>query len=169
MFCTSPLDRVPSLISMVKSVFDGMTRIVHRETLTPESILNIVSKHKVSLLITSVGILDCLSNCPKIGEVDLTSVKFVDSYGGHLPEKLKQNIETWLLNGKIGYGYGLPWKGGYVTTDFHMSKTGSCGVLIPNMKGKILDKDGLALGVGETGELCLKSDCRFLVNEKYCF
>ena len=36
-------------------------------------------------------------------------------------------------------------------------KIGSCGVLVPNTKAKIVDLDtGMALGPNERGELCVK-------------
>ena len=44
-----------------------------------------------------------------------------------------------------------------LVTPENIAKIGSCGVLIPNTEGKIVDLDsGKALGPNQTGELCVK-------------
>ena len=44
-----------------------------------------------------------------------------------------------------------------LVTPENIAKIGSCGVLIPNTEGKIVDLDsGEALGPNQTGELCVK-------------
>ena len=44
-----------------------------------------------------------------------------------------------------------------LVTPERIAKIGSCGVLLPNTEGKIVDLDtGDALGPNERGELCVK-------------
>ena len=44
-----------------------------------------------------------------------------------------------------------------LVTPENIAKIGSCGVLIPNTEGKIVDlESGEALGPNQTGELCVK-------------
>ena len=44
-----------------------------------------------------------------------------------------------------------------IVTPENIAKIGSCGVLLPNTKGKIVDLEtGDALGPHEKGELCIK-------------
>ena len=44
-----------------------------------------------------------------------------------------------------------------LVTPENIAKIGSCGVLIPNTEGKIVNlESGEALGPNQTGELCVK-------------
>ena len=54
-----------------------------------------------------------------------------------------------------------------LVTPENIAKIGSCGVLLPNTEGKIVDLEtGKAVGPNQTGELCVKGP---QVRYKYIF
>lgn len=75
---------------------------------------------------------------------------------------LHTNINRYLPNGYVSVSYGLTEVGGAVSGGIACSKIGSVGFLDPGVMVKIITENGEKCGIGEDGELYIKSAYPFL-------
>lgn len=72
-------------------------------------------------------------------------------------------ITKYLKNGIVMQAYGMSELGGIATIGVTAEENdASVGRLSFGIEAKIIDEDGNRLGVGETGEICLKTKFKFL-------
>ncbi|GMU87241.1 MAG: acyl-CoA synthetase [Ignavibacteriales bacterium] len=121
-------------------------------------ILELMEKEKTTLLFGVPTMLQMMAECEHFEKTDLSSVRYAIVGGAAMPIPL---IETWHAKGVyIRQGYGLTEVGPNCFSlhqDDAIRKIGSIG--FPNfyIDVKIVKDDGPEAGVGEPGELWLKS------------
>lgn len=99
----------------------------------------------------------------KFYETDLRSIRLILCGGSKFSPSTAMKILQRLNNGSIMQAYGLSEVGGCATLGvLTKEEDSSVGRLSFGMQAKITDDDGNRLGIGETGEICLKSRFKFL-------
>lgn len=96
-------------------------------------------------------------------ETDLSSIRLILCGGSKFSPSTAMKILQRLKNGSIVQAYGLSEVGGCATMGaLTKEEDSSVGRLSLGTQAKITDDDGNRLGIGETGEICLKSRFKFL-------
>ena len=90
---------------------------------------------------------------------DTSSLTALGGGGAPLQPDLVGKIDEALPEGAPSTGYGLTETHGILTANaaaMYLAKPASCGPLVPNVDGKVVDEMGNELPQGERGELCVK-------------
>lgn len=148
----STIDWAPGLFNMLYSCCHGSTRVVTDRAYSPEYMLQLIEKYKVTLLTLAPEQVASLVKAPTLSKQRLASVRFVSIGGGNCYVANLLKLQDYLLNGQISYGYALTECGG-VAANMGVAKPSSVGKIVPGVKVKILDDAGRSLGHGETGEI----------------
>lgn len=129
--------------------------VISAQPLNPELWVDIVDKHKVTVIFTS----------PRFGSVILTarnlrkleSVRFLTMGGSVFTEKLIKDLNEILPNGMVAPGYGLTEAD---CVGMHMHKNEICGLSsgypFVNTKIKIVDENGISQDPNQVGEILYK-------------
>ncbi|KAF0540770.1 acetyl-CoA synthetase-like protein [Gigaspora margarita] len=114
-----------------------------------------IQKYKINHIYAVPPIILKLVNDPLVQQFDLSSVDLIISAAAPLSDELRKKFYE-MFKIPILQSYGLTETSATHYPDTKNVKNavpGSVGVLIPNMKAKILSKDGCELGYNESGEL----------------
>jgi len=90
---------------------------------------------------------------------DTSSLQGLGGGGAPLQPDLVKKIDDALPTGAPSTGYGLTETHGILTANsstLYLMKPESCGPLVPNVDGKVIDDLGNELAQGERGQLCVK-------------
>ncbi|RIB04156.1 hypothetical protein C2G38_2008510 [Gigaspora rosea] len=133
-----------------------------------KTICESIQKYKVNYVYVSTGTIITLVNDPLAQQYDLSSVEMILSGGFMLDDKWERKF-CKMFKIPIFQGYGLT----EACTVLHPDTTknavqGSAGILMPNMKAKILSDDGVELGYNEPGGLWIQGPNLFksYINKK---
>ncbi|RIB02489.1 hypothetical protein C2G38_2149983 [Gigaspora rosea] len=145
-FChVSGMDRI-----IHTTLIRGATTIIH-SNYSVETICELIQKFKITFIYTDPTIILKLVNDPLAQQFDLSSVDMILCGAAPLSSKLERKFYE-MFKIPISQIYGLTEAGAVVICP-DTSVPGSVGILIPNMKAKILSDNGNELGYNEPGEL----------------
>ncbi|XP_034660961.1 4-coumarate--CoA ligase-like 7 [Drosophila subobscura] len=150
----STIDWSAGMFQMLFSACHGSTRIITDRAYTPEYLLQLVEKYKVTLLTLVPQQVASLIKAPTLSKQRLATIRFISIGGGNCYVANVLKMQEYLLNGQISYGYALTETGG-VSANMGVAKPSSVGRIVPGVRVKILDDAGRSLGHGETGEILL--------------
>ncbi|SPP83720.1 4-coumarate--CoA ligase-like 7 [Drosophila guanche] len=150
----STIDWSAGMFQMLFSACHGSTRIITDRAYTPEYLLQLVEKYKVTLLTLVPQQVASLVKAPTLSKQRLATIRFISIGGGNCYVANVLKMQEYLLNGQISYGYALTETGG-VSANMGVAKPSSVGRIVPGVRVKILDDAGRSLGHGETGEILL--------------
>ncbi|XP_034485810.1 4-coumarate--CoA ligase 3 [Drosophila innubila] len=148
----STIDWSPGLFNMLFSCCHGSTRVISDRAYTPEYMLQLIERYKVTLLTLVPQQVASLLKAPTLSQNRLNSVRFISIGGGNCYVANLLKLQEYLLNGQMSYGYALTECGG-VAANMGVAKPSSVGRIVPGVKVKILDDAGRSLSHGETGEI----------------
>lgn len=166
-FCFSSLYWLSGLASLLMTTYQNMTRVVTTQPFTPELLLEICKKNKLTGILTPPLQLAQVLRCPSLCSEDLDSLQDWLCGGAHVAEENCYRINEKMKNGKVTIGYGCSEIGGLGTKTSERYK--SVGQLTRGMQVKIIDDSGRRLGPRERGEVCLKTRlpmCGYFGNEE---
>jgi acyl-CoA synthetase (AMP-forming)/AMP-acid ligase II len=131
--------------------------------LLPSVVLDLIQRERVNHAFLAPAIIMMLMNAPEIATIDLSSMRTV-SYGA------SPIAEDLLVRAKARFGcdfvqfYGMTettGAGTFLPAEAHDPKFGklrSCGIPAPAIDLQIVDADGREVGVGEVGEIVVRSE-----------
>lgn len=140
----------------------GCTRVITREIFSPEFILLLISKHKVTSVISSPYQMALTLKCPEMQSTDLRSLSKYLTGGAYLPNDHRNEMNSKLPNGTVCTIYGMTEVGGILTLNDDPDNPETVGFLAPNTEGSIIDDDGIFQGPGKSGEILLRLNFTFL-------
>jgi long-chain acyl-CoA synthetase len=124
----------------------------------PEMVKNI-AKHRVTLFPAVPAMFNGINSAPRVGNVDLTSVKYCFSGAAPLPTDVGERFES-MTGATIAEGFGLTETSpvSHVNPLKGQRKSGSVGIPIPDTDARIVDLDDgtTEQPTGREGELILK-------------
>jgi 4-coumarate--CoA ligase len=151
--------------SMLLCPISPEVRIVTRKSFTPELFIDMATKHKATHLLMNPPKLTLLLQSPLMKTFDVSNVKVVMSLGGIVSIEMRKMMKKAFPKAYFMIFYGLTEVSGALTFPGQPIDDLTVGFVAPNHLLKIVDDNGNALGVGETGEIVLKfSVNRFLVS-----
>lgn len=145
------------MFNVLFSCGHSSTRIITDKPYTPEYLLELVSKYRVTILTLTPRCIVTLAKCKELSKQKLSSVRYISIAGGNCPVTTLLRMQDHLTNGFISYGYALTECGG-VTANMGVSHPNSVGKLIPGVRIRILNENEQSLGHGEMGEILVHTD-----------
>ncbi|TPX70395.1 hypothetical protein SpCBS45565_g01785 [Spizellomyces sp. 'palustris'] len=152
-----PFYHVYGLVSIMAVALYQRCTLVIMEKFEFNAFLEMVQKHKVQGLQVAPPIVVQILNNPLAKQYDLSSIKAMHSAAAPLSKDIEDAVSE---------RFGLPIKQGFGMTESgpsshsnpnHKIKSGSIGILYPNMEAKIIHVEtGQTVPIGEEGEMCLR-------------
>lgn len=96
-----------------------------------------------------------------IKNADLSSLRVVMFRGSAAPQHMLDGFNSLSKNGIVGNGYGMTENCGGIVVNVTGRKY-LIGALMSNVDAKVISEDGVSLGIGNDGEICVKSKFPFL-------
>lgn len=151
------------LFTLLLGTIGGTTRIITAEDFSVEMQLKLIEKYKVTIVEDLSYNMVLMLKSDLLAKADLSSVKHFFAGGFKVPYSITQEFNSYLPNGSVNTGYGLTEVRYNVSVDFpHFSGKDSVGRLVSGCTIKIIDEQGKRCGVGQIGEICIKSRYKFL-------
>ncbi|GAB0090744.1 4-coumarate--CoA ligase 1 [Sergentomyia squamirostris] len=147
--------------SMFMSLFLGIPRVMTVRTSSPEVYISVLKEYPVTLVINSPSHVAELVNSPLIEKDTMAKLKCMMCGGGIVTQELADSVKAYLYNGSFVITYGMT-ETGVISTLFVPTSKVSVGTLIAGVTVKIFDEEGKNLGVGESGEIVVKTGTQFL-------
>lgn len=127
------------------------------QSFRPELFLQIIEDHKVSFIIAGPSALAMTLYSDRLLSTDLSTVKLISVGGSAVSDQIIKGFKNYLdKTAMISIAYGMTEICQTIAKG-PGNNSGAIGMLAPNSKVKIIDKDENCLGVGEPGEVCLRS------------
>ena len=124
-----------------------------------EQFLAIVQRYRVTHLYLVPPIVLALAKHPLVERYDLSSVRLVNSGAAPLDESVQDAVAR-RLNAFVGQGYGMTETSLAISVTperRELLRSGSSGLLLPNMQARIVDPaSGALLGPNQDGEICVR-------------
>lgn len=145
-------------VTMNLAVHAGM-KIITIPRFELDQTLKLINKHKPDYMAAVPAIFNAMNNHKKIGDFDLTSLKFCISGGAPLPVKVKEKFEE-KTSAIVVEGYGLTEASPvtHVNPPFGENVAGSIGLPLPRTIVEIIDREDKTtpIPMGERGEVCIR-------------
>lgn len=145
---------------LLTGIINGATRVITTEPYNPELHLRLIEQYKVTFSKNSPHHMAAILKSERLDRTDLSSIKIIGVTGGKCSVDVQKEINARLPNGKVCAVYGLSESAGPMTCS--SSNPDSVGQLVNFFTVKIIDEDGNRCGVGENGEVCFKTNYKFL-------
>ncbi|KAK9761078.1 hypothetical protein K7432_014279 [Basidiobolus ranarum] len=150
----SPMCYVSGVFMNISAVMSGKMMVVLPEEYSFEFLLSVIEKYRIQNLLVPPNIINLLSKSSLVDKYDLSSLKRGGYFGSSMSRSVCDIVEE-KFNMKVSSIYGMTEVcGGFTFRDSSDLPSNSVGVILPNMKVKIVDENGKALQVGEKGEIC---------------
>ncbi|KAG5344632.1 4CLL5 protein, partial [Acromyrmex charruanus] len=119
--------------------------------------IHITNVSSIQVLFLGTNLLNRFLRSGYIQKYSLSSLKVIKCGGSLLKTKVQEDLRHVLPHVQILQCYGMTETGGVITIQQPHHKNGSCGVLVENVKIKIVDPEsGKVLGSNQSGEIWIK-------------
>lgn len=160
LLCFSSLYWISGWFTLLLGTLNGATRIITTQTFTAELQFNLVEKYKVTFACNAPHHMALMLRSDCLDQADLSSLKFQLVPGGKCPLHVQNAISSRMPNGHVHAGYGLSEAASVMTCN--LGNKDSAGQLLSFYTLKIIDEDGNRCGIDEDGEICFKTNYKFL-------
>lgn len=140
----------------------GATRVITPKPYTPELLMRIIEKHRITTLWSGLfQLVACVKN-DAISKMDLSSVNALFCYGAKVPTHIAAEINSYFANAHTTTAYGMTEIGVVCESSFKLQANGGAGLLLADCMAKIVDENGLNCGPMVNGEVFIKKRYKFL-------
>lgn len=146
----------------MQSLSNNINRVITREAFTPQKLVETVEQRKVNVIVAPPLQYEALLQSEDVKRAYFTSVWVTVVSGGRFDTSSREALKKYLPYGFIRFLYGITECGVLAATTPVDPLSDSCGKIVSNMKLKVVDEDGKALNVGDTGEFYVLSKSKFL-------
>lgn len=160
-FCFSSLYWLSGVMFLLLGTLRNATRVITTEKYSPDLFLELIEKYRISLIFTSAYQLIVATKADSIKHRDLSSVRIMISGGSKVPYDATLQCNRYMRNGSVCVGYGMSEAAGCISVNYPYVDSDTVGRLVPGAQIKIVDDDGVRLGINQEGELCLKTFFKF--------
>jgi len=160
-YASLPFFHIYGLVGIMHfSLFYGTTLVVVPK-FSFEGMLHSIQRHKIRMLPVVPPIVVLLCKNSEVNRYDLTSLRLIMCGAAPLSAELINQLSARLPWVSIGQGYGMTEAVGSVCfpqLEQKICTPGSAGRLVPGLTARVVKPDGSLAGLGELGELVIKSD-----------
>lgn len=147
--------------ALIATTLRGATRVITTQPFSPELMLELVERYKVTVTISAPSHLAMLLQSPDIHIADLSSLGRFYATGSVVPDELCRRINQFLPS-ELRVVYGMSEVAGMVSSNVIPTRGGSVGLLISGMRVRIVNDDESVLcGPNEDGEIAIWSEPPF--------
>lgn len=158
----SPIFRLNGLRMLMMGTLCGATRIITTEKFSPERQLHLIEKYKVSVILNASYQINLTLKNERFCKTDLSSLKFVIVGGSKVPLYLKTQANCLIPHCKVLVAYGTS-ETASISVDWPASSVkDTIGKLANGIRVKITDDNGNRCDANVEGEICVKTNYRFL-------
>ncbi|KAH9834980.1 amp dependent CoA ligase [Rhodofomes roseus] len=160
-YAALPFFHIYGLVGIMHfALFYGTTLVVVPK-FSFEGMLKSIQRHKIRMLPAVPPIVVLLCKNPEVNRYDLSSLRLVMCGAAPLSAELINQLSARLPWISIGQGYGMTEAVGSVCfpqLEQKICSPGSAGRLVPGLTARVVRSDGSLAGLGELGQLVIKSD-----------
>lgn len=161
LLCYSSLYWLSGVYFLIGGTVAGALRPITTQFPLTALQFDMIRKYKVTYMMCSPYQVAMMAKSDLLATADLSSVRYYVTGGGRVSSDVIATVNRCLPNGKVYMAYGLSETGGIGAADFpEPSVADTVGRLVSGVVAKIVDENGNRCGVGEDGELCLKTGHR---------
>lgn len=147
---------------ILDSVYNGVTRIITEKPYSPTFLLSLIEKYQINYLsVPPIQMIGCVKS-DVIHDVDLSCVRSIEFLGCRAPHSLVVEINRFFPNAEMVSWYGLTEIGDISKCVYDPHENGCGGELLNGSVVKIVDDQMNRCGPNVNGEICAKTDCKFL-------
>ena len=124
-----------------------------------ESVAAAIARHRCTFMTGVPSMYAALLNAGAFERHDVSSLRFVACGSAPVTRELLERLESVIPGVVVMEGYGLT-EGGPVVTEsprFGVRRLGSIGLPLPGVQVRLRREDGAEAGVGEVGEIIVRS------------
>ncbi|RKY33066.1 MAG: hypothetical protein DRP74_00745, partial [Candidatus Omnitrophota bacterium] len=152
-----PLSHLGGLLYLQAIVFLGST-IVLMERFIPLECLKNIQRHKVTCFWLVPSMYYALLQLKEFETFDLSSLKWIDSFGAPSSADQLRRFNKYCPQAYLYHGWGMTeTQGPTIVTAKGSKKIESIGRPAPWVEVKIFDENDQEVGVGEVGEIVVRS------------
>ncbi|OLY80599.1 putative 4-coumarate-CoA ligase 1 [Smittium mucronatum] len=148
------------IYGLVICLFSGLANgvgVVSMPKFQMQSFLKNVSIHKISIAHLVPPILINLVNDKTVENYDISSIKFFTTAAAPIGKELMLNLASKFKSIRVVKIYGVTESSPMIScAPYWNTEIESSGILTCNMQAKVIDEDGVELGIGQIGELLFK-------------
>ncbi|XP_052864014.1 uncharacterized protein LOC128270646 [Anopheles cruzii] len=156
-FNFSPLYWATGMFTLLGAIVGASTRLVTCRPFSAETFFEAVEQYRASFLILVPAYASEVLRSERIDRVDFSSVRMLTLGGSYVSDGLRDRFDRYLPNGRTYNSVGSSETGWVAGDVISPRKRGAIGTPAANAELRIVDESGRALGVGERGEVLVKS------------
>ncbi len=144
-------------VLMAEAISVGATQVI-MSRFDPEELVALIARHRATLLFTVPPVVLTLIHLPRLGEQDLSSLRYVNTGAAPLPPEVAREFRS-LTGVPIKQGYGLTETSPTTNADFYAhAELESVGPPVADTEEQVVDPENpeKVLGPGEVGELWVR-------------
>lgn len=158
LLCYSSLYWLSGVYFLVGGTVAGALRPITTQFPLTALQFEMIAKYKVTYMMNSPFQMAVFAKSDMLRTADMSSVKYYVTGGGRVSTDVIATVNKYLPNGKVFMLYGLSETCAVGASDYpEPSVADSVGHLISGVVAKIVDESGNRCGIGEDGQLCLKT------------
>ncbi|XP_055632707.1 probable 4-coumarate--CoA ligase 3, partial [Toxorhynchites rutilus septentrionalis] len=140
------------------AVMNNSTRLVTRQPFSVNLFFELIRMYPIKFLYTPASHAAAIAGDPRVKQTDMSSIKIWALGASSVSESIRDAVDDLLkLTGGRSYNFYGTSESGFLAADFFRRKPNAVGKVGTNMQVRILDEAGEPLGVGEQGEVVVKS------------
>ncbi|XP_053965284.1 uncharacterized protein LOC128867802 isoform X1 [Anastrepha ludens] len=155
-FTNSSLDWYTGVIFIVITTTCSSKRVITNRPYTPEYMVELVKKYKINCVAVAPRHAASLVTCSTATIQSMSSIHTFLIGGGSVSLPTLQCLQSILKNCIIIFGYGLT-ETSSISMNFGAQYATSVGKLIPGLKARIVDEQGMNLPPNKVGEIHVKT------------
>nr|XP_036218520.1 4-coumarate--CoA ligase 4 [Bactrocera oleae] len=151
-FTNSSLDWVSGVFFTLLSAIRSCKRVITNKPYTPEYMIALVKKYKISYILAAPRHVSTLVACPAATTYNMSSVRNFLVGGGCISQSTLQQLRGLLQNGTVIFVYGMT-EAGFLSMNLDDKYPTSVGKLLSGIKARIVDEEGKNLPPNAIGEI----------------
>ncbi|TMW48849.1 hypothetical protein DOY81_006078 [Sarcophaga bullata] len=155
--CFSSIYWISGIFAMITGTIYNMTRVISYKPFNAEDALEIIKRYSIELFLGPPNQLALMLASTKFNKHYLESVQLYFMLGSPLPFELVGKLKSHLPDALIYNGYGMSETCGGIAGGIAVSK-GNCGQLFDNLELKVVDNDGIQVGMLVRGEIFVRTN-----------
>ena len=136
----------------------GASTVLFPERPTPEKVLELIKRHRPTILVTAPSAINAMASLPTADRSDLESLRFATSAGEPLPEAIYRRwTDRFGVELLDGLGTAEMWHI-FVTNRLDDVRVGTVGRAVEGFEVHARDEAGHDVATGEVGRMWVKGD-----------
>ncbi|KAH8359499.1 hypothetical protein KR093_007033 [Drosophila rubida] len=154
-YAPSTLDWLTGLITLITAGAYGTLRLISKEPFSPAHFLTMCEQQDISWAVLAASHIAMLANFPDVNAKQLRCLRHLLFAGGHTLVATLEKMRSYLRGeGILRNAYGMTELGTCVSCNYSThTKPSSVGRLMANVRMRVVNESGEALGPNAVGEL----------------